>query len=262
MDFGAYGYLSKPVRRTEVLIGVMNALRRRDVEARERATRETLERIVGLRTNALSEALERVEAAATQGRVLQAETIHRWAHSAEHREPGIGRHVKRVSHYCTMLGQAFGLHAESLGLASVLHDVGKVAIPDSILLKPGPVTADERLSIQTHAHVGYEMLQGSCSSLLDLAAVIARTHHEKFDGRGYPRGLSGTDIPLEGRIAAVADVFDALTSDRVYRPAWTISSTVEWMISQRGEHFDPSVLDVFLSSLDEVRTVRALLAAV
>jgi len=258
MDFGAYGYLNKPVRRSAVLIGVMNALRRRDIEARERATRENLERVVALRTSALSDALQRVEAAATQGRVLQAETIHRWAQSAENREPGIARHVKRVSHYCALLGDAFRLHGESLGLASVLHDVGKHAIPDSILLKAGPLTADERLAIETHADVGHDMLAGSCSSLLDLAAVIARTHHEKFDGSGYPRGLAGTDIPLEGRIAAVADVFDALTSDRVYRPAWSLESTIEWMRGERGKHFDPSVLDVFLSSIDEIRTVRSL----
>ncbi|MBA3746499.1 MAG: response regulator [Solirubrobacterales bacterium] len=257
MDFGAYGYLSKPVRRTEVLIGVMNALRRRDIEARERATRENLERVVALRTSALSDALQRVEAAATQGRVLQAETIHRWAQSAENREPGIARHVKRVSHYCALLGHAFGLHAESLGLASVLHDVGKLAIPDSILLKPGPLTADERLAIETHAQIGYDMLSGSCSSLLDMAAVIARTHHEKFDGSGYPRGLAGTDIPLEGRIAAVADVFDALTSDRVYRPGWTVQATITSMRSERDKHFDPVVLEAFISSIDEVQAVRS-----
>ncbi|MDP8908081.1 MAG: HD domain-containing protein, partial [Chloroflexota bacterium] len=199
-----------------------------------------------------------VEAAARQGRVLQAETIHRWAQSSEHRDPGIAGHVKRVSHYCAVLGHAFGLHAESLGLASVLHDVGKLAIPDSIVLKQGPLTVDERLAVETHANVGYEMLRDSCSSLLDLAAVIARTHHEKFDGSGYPAGLAGTDIPLEGRIAAVADVFDALTSDRVYRRGWSVESTIAWMTGERGKHFDPSVLDVFVSSLDEVRAVHSL----
>lgn len=261
IDFGAYGYLSKPVRRTEVLIGVMNALRRRDIETRERATRENLENIVAVRTGALSEALERVELAATQGRVLQAETIHRWAQSAEQRDPGIARHIKRVSQYCAVLGQTFGMHPESLALASVLHDVGKLAIPDSILLKRGPLTANERLAIETHAEVGYEMLRGSSSSLLDLAAVIARTHHEKFDGSGYPRGLTGADIPLEGRIAAVADVFDALTSDRVYRPAWTLEATIEWMTGERGRHFDPDVLDAFFSSIDDVRAVRLRLAS-
>ena len=260
MDFGAYGYLTKPVRRSAVLIGVMSALRRRDVEARERTARLNLEDNLRLRTSALTEALERLEGAAAQGRVLQGETIHRWAQSAEYRDPGIGRHLKRVGQYCAVLGQKLGLHAESLQLASVLHDVGKVAIPDSILLKPGPLTADERLAIETHPGVGYEMLHGSSSGLLDLAAVIAKTHHEKFDGSGYPSGLAGTDIPLEGRIAAVADVFDALTSDRGYRLAWSLETTVAWMERESGQHFDPDVLAVFLGSMDEIRSVRSLLS--
>jgi putative two-component system response regulator len=260
MDYGAYGYLSKPIRRSAVLIGVMNALRRRDIEARERAARLHLEDSLKVRTSALTAALERLEGAAVQGRVLQAETIHRWAQSAEYRDPGIGRHLKRVGSYCAVLGGQFGLHAESLELASVLHDVGKIAIPDSILLKPGSLTADERLAIETHASIGFEMLRGSCSGLLDLAALIARTHHEKFDGSGYPAGLSGTDIPLEGRIAAVADVYDALTSDRVYRAAWSVDKTIAWMIDERGRHFDPAVLDAFLASMDEVRSVESLLS--
>jgi putative two-component system response regulator len=260
MDFGAYGYLSKPVRRSAVLIGVMSALRRRDVEARERATRVHLEDILRLRTSALTEALERVEAAAGRGRVLQAETIHRWAQSAEYRDPGIGRHLKRVGHYSALLGQKFGLHSESLELASVLHDIGKIAISDAILLKPGPLTPDERLVIETHATIGHEMLRGSCSGLLDLAALIARTHHERFDGGGYPAGLSGASIPLEGRIVAVADVFDALTSDRAYRPAWSVDTTIAWMTRERGRHFDPDVLDTFCASMDEVLSVQSLLS--
>ena len=260
MDFGAYGYLSKPVRRSAVLIGVMTALRRRDVEARERAARLNLEDNLRLRTSALTDTLERLEGAAAQGRVLQGETIHRWAQSAEYRDPGIGRHLKRVGHSCAVLGQKLGLHGDSMELASVLHDVGKVAIPDSILLKAGPLTADERLAIETHATVGYEMLRGSSSGLLDLAAMIAKTHHEKFDGSGYPAGLTGTQIPLEGRIAAVADVFDALTSDRGYRLAWSLETTVSWMQRESGKHFDPDVLDTFLASMDEIRSVRSLLS--
>jgi putative two-component system response regulator len=104
------------------------------------------------------------------------------------------------------------------------------------------------------------MLRGSGSGLLDLAAVIAKTHHEKFDGSGYPCGLAGTDIPLEGRIVAVADVFDALTSDRVYRQAWSLETTIAWMTRERGRHFDPEVLDVFLDSMDEIRSVQSLLS--
>ena len=260
MDFGAYGYLSKPVRRSAVLIGVMNALRRHEVEERERRVRTRLEDVLALRTSALTQALQRLEGAARQSRVLQAETIHRWAQSAEYRDPGISRHLKRVGYFCAVLARKFGLHAESVELASVLHDVGKIAIPDSILLKPGPLTAQERLAVEMHAAAGGELLRGSCSDLLDIAAVIAGSHHEKFDGTGYPSGLAGADIPLEGRIAAVADVFDALTSDRVYRPAWSVDTTVAWMTCERGKHFDPEVLDVFLGSMDEVRSAMPLLS--
>jgi putative two-component system response regulator len=239
----------------------MNALRRREVEARERAERADLERAVTARTGALAQALERLEEAAEQSRLLEVETIHRWAVAAEYREPGIGRHVKRMSRYCGVLGGAFGLHPGTLELASVLHDVGKARIPDSILLKPGALTADERLAIETHADIGYEMLRGSGSSVLDLAAVIAQTHHEKFDGSGYPRRLAGDEIPLEGRIAAVADVFDALTCDRAYRQAWTVDATIAWMTRERGQHFDPSVLDALLSSMDEILAIRSALSA-
>jgi putative two-component system response regulator len=257
MEFGAYGYLSKPVRRSAVLIGVMNALRRRDMEIRERAERENLERIVRLRTSALSQALERLEGAAKQSRVLQAQTIHRWAHAAEYRDPGIGRHLERMSRYCAMMGRIFRLHPDSLELASLLHDVGKLAIPDNILLKPGLLTPDERLVIETHADIGYGMLRGSGRSVLDLAALIAWTHHEKFDGSGYPRGLSGSNIPLEGRIAAVADVFDAMTSDRIYRPAWSVDATIAWMKHERGKHFDPDVFDGFVASMDEILAIQS-----
>jgi putative two-component system response regulator len=260
MDFGAYGYLCKPLRRSAVLIGVMTALRRRDVEARERAARLSLEDNLRLRTSALTEALARLEAAATQGRVLQRETIHRWAHSAEYRDPGIGCHLKRVGHYCALLGEKLGLHAESLELASVMHDVGKIAVPESILLKAGPLTAQERLAIETHPTVGNEMLRGSSNGLLNMAATIAKTHHEKFDGSGYPCGLSGAEIPLEGRIAAVADVFDALTSARSYRPAWSTETTIGWMERESAKHFDPDVLKSFLDSMDEIQTFRSLLS--
>jgi putative two-component system response regulator len=257
IDLGAYGFLSKPVSRSAVLIGVMNALQRRDAEARERAERAELEHAVAVRTGALAEALARLEGAAEQGRRLQVETIERWAQAAEYREPGIARHVKRMSRYCGVLGRTLGLQLGSIELASVLHDVGKSRIPDSILLKPGPLTADERLAIETHADIGYEMLRDSGSSVLDLAAMIARTHHEKFDGSGYPRGLAGAEIPIEGRIAAVADVFDALTCDRAYRQAWSLESTVAWMTRERGKHFDPTVLDALLTSMDEIQAIRS-----
>ena len=252
VEFGACGYLTKPVNRSAVLVAARAALRRREERAREQTARTELECTLDLRTLALSQSAARLEDATKHGRVLQAETIHRWARAAEFREPGISGHLQRVSRCCGVLANKLGLHASSLELASVLHDVGKVAIPDRIVLKRGPLTTDERLAIQTHAEIGYEMLSNSNSNILELAAMIARTHHEKYDGSGYPHGLTGTDIPLEGRIAAVADVFDALTSDRVYRAAWSVPSTIAWMTRQRDQHFDPHVLDALTSSIDEI----------
>jgi putative two-component system response regulator len=136
-----------------------------------------------------------------------------------------------------------------LRIASPLHDVGKVGIPDGILLKPGPLTESERRVMERHTEIGYRMLEGSGEELLELAAALALTHHERFDGNGYPRGCKGDEIPIEGRIAAVADVFDALTSERVYRPAHGFDDALEIMRSGRGTQFDPELLDLFLDGL-------------
>jgi putative two-component system response regulator len=132
-----------------------------------------------------------------------------------------------------------------------MHDVGKIAVPDAILFKPGPLTAEERATIELHAEAGYRILVGSGAELLQMAATIARSHHEKFDGTGYPRGLAGEEIPLAGRIAAVADVYDALTSDRVYRPALPVHEALAIMREGRGKHFDPAVLDAFLEIVEQ-----------
>jgi putative two-component system response regulator len=260
MELGAHGYLGKPVSRSEVLIGVASGLRRRDAELRANAERDGLKRLMTARTNDFARALERLEQPAERSRALHVETIHRLARAAEHREPGIGLHLKRFSRYCGVLGRSLGIPSDTLELASVLHDVGTSMIPESILLKPGPLTVDERLAIETHAGVGYELLRDSGTTVLDLAAVIAWTHHERFDGGGYPRGLAGTEIPLEGRIAAVADVFDALTCDRSYRQAWTVDAAVAWMRRESGAHFDPDVVDALLESMDEILAIRGELA--
>jgi putative two-component system response regulator len=197
-------------------------------------------------------------------RQSQRETIYRLSRAAEFRDEDTGRHIESMSHYCYLLAQGLGLDrtwCELLYLASPLHDVGKVGIPDRILQKPGPLDADERAVIQSHAELGYRMLTGSGGEMLELAARVAWTHHEHFDGGGYPRGLAGDEIPIEGRIAAVADVFDALTSDRVYRPAYSTEDAVETMRSLRGTQFDPVILDTFLGSLDEVLEVKDLYRA-
>ena len=143
-----------------------------------------------------------------------------------------------------------------LRAAAPMHDVGKVATPDGILQKQGPLTPEEREEMERHTTVGYEILADSESELLQLAATIALTHHERWDGDGYPQGLAGEEIPIEGRITAVADVFDALLSDRCYRPALSLDDAVEVMRQGRGTHFDPQVVDALLGNLDEALSLR------
>ena len=250
LDLGAYGYIAKPFTQSQITIAVDNALRRRTLEIENRAHREALEQIVHLRTAAL-------ERSAKQLKLTREETVRRLSRAVEYRDEETGGHTERMSRYCALLAARAGLDAESIRTASPMHDVGKVAVPDHILLKPGRLTPDERREMERHASVGHEILAGSGSALLGLAATIALTHHEKYDGTGYPRGLAGTDIPLEGRVAAIADVFDALTSDRSYRAAFAPEKAVEMMSAERGRHFDPELFDLFIGSMDEVLAIRS-----
>ena len=196
----------------------------------------------------------RLEAEAETQRAWN-ETLRRIATAVEYRDEETGAHVERMSAYCELLARHLGFGGEraaTLRVAAQLHDAGKIAIPDHILLKPGRLTQEERRVIESHTEVGYRLLRGTGSPVLDLAAMVAWTHHERFDGSGYPRGLAGDRIPIEGRIATVADVFDALTSDRVYRQAMSVDDAVAIIRAGRGKQFDPEVLDVFLEHLDEV----------
>jgi cyclic di-GMP phosphodiesterase len=257
LALGAYGYLTKPFRPNELLIAVANALRRRTLELEARQHSDHLEELVRERTAALREAFERLERSAGQLRRSRAETIQRLSRAVEFRDPETGHHVERMSAYCGLIAGHMNLHPESMRVASALHDVGKIAVPDSILRKPGGLTPAEHEEMQRHTTIGYELLRGSGGDLLELAARIAWTHHERWDGQGYPRGLQGEDIPLEGRIAAIADVFDALTSDRVYRPAFPVEKAVEMMRDESGKQFDPASAELFLDSLDDVQAIRA-----
>lgn len=189
----------------------------------------------------------------------QEETIMRLSMAVETRDQETGDHIERMGRYCELLAEKLGWSAdrcELLRIAAPLHDVGKIAVPDAILLKPGKLTPEERVEIERHAEIGHEILAGSDSPLLDLAARIALSHHEHWDGGGYPNQLSGEQIPIEGRMAAIADVFDALTSDRVYRPAMTVERALAIMSEGRGSHFDPELLDVFFDSIVEVMMIR------
>jgi methanogenic corrinoid protein MtbC1 len=190
--------------------------------------------------------------ALTELEIAEAEIVRRLSMAVEFRDEDTGAHIERIGRFSTLLAEQVGMDpefCERISHAAPLHDVGKVAIPDSILLKPGPLTPQERAIVETHAEEGYRLVRGSSSAILEMAATIALSHQEKWDGTGYPRGLAGEAIPIEGRIVAIADVFDALTSDRVYRKAFPVDEAVKIMLEQRGRHFDPVLLDAFMEVL-------------
>ena len=181
--------------------------------------------------------------------------INRLARAAEYRDNETGMHVVRMSHYCSIIAkeaQLSSIECEQLFHAASMHDVGKIGIPDNILLKPGRLTKEEFTQMKTHTTIGGTLLDGGNSELLHTAQNIALTHHEKWNGTGYPKGLSSTDIPIEGRISAICDVFDALTSERPYKKEWPIDKAMDEITSQRGEHFDPELLDIFVANLDKI----------
>ena len=258
LTWGAYGYIIKPFRCSEIVIGVTNALRRQELERDNHAHRNHLEETVRSRTEDLWSAIVRLEAAERTVRASRTETIERLAVAGEFRDEDTGFHVARMSWYCKVLARESGDDGlrDHIREASSLHDVGKIGIPDRVLLKPGALSPSERSIMEEHAAIGHRILEGSESPLLRLAAEIALTHHEKIDGTGYPRGLAGDEIPLAGRIAGIADVFDALTSKRVYRAAFPVMQAVEMMREGEGSHFDPDLLAVFLDHLPEVLDIR------
>ncbi len=259
IELGAYGYVLKPFKPNELIINVGNALRRRTLEIENRIHRELLEQTVLARTTALRETIAQLESSDTELRRLREETIRRLSWAAEFRNQETGEHIVRMSLYCALLARLAGLDAEQaelIRIASPMHDVGKIGIPDRILLKPGRLTGEEREVMEAHTEMGHRILAGSGVELLDLAAEMALTHHERIDGSGYPRGLAGNAIPVEGRICAIADVFDALTSDRVYRQAFQPDEARDLMLQGRGTQFDPDLLDLFVGSFDDVLAIR------
>lgn len=197
-------------------------------------------------------------------RLPRHERIRRICLAAESRDHETARHIEQMSRYCGLLAYRIGLEparCELIRKASRMHDIGKLFIPDRILLKPDRLTEEEFAILKRHAEIGHRILHGSKVEWLELAATVALTHHENFDGSGYPRGLAGDQIPLEGRIAAIADVFDALTSKRVYKPAYAPDQAIDIMLDGRGSRFDPALLDVFLSCMDEALAIREEYAA-
>ena len=188
------------------------------------------------------------------------ETINRLVLASEYRDEDTGDHIVRMAAYCVLIAEKHGLpgaEVEKIRIAAPMHDVGKIGIPDDILLKPGKLTGEEFEIIKSHTLIGAKILGGSSSEILQLGAEIALTHHEKWNGKGYPRGLSGTAIPLAGRIVALADVFDALTSKRPYKDAFPFEVACDIIKKDRGEHFDPELTDAFLNNMDAVLKIKA-----
>ncbi len=216
-----------------------------------------LERRERTQVAAVNDELERrVRAATEELRDTQLEVIRRLGQAAEWRDEETGEHIERMSRLCARLAQANGMdeaEADLLHYAAAMHDVGKIGIPDEILLKPGRFTPDERRVMETHTTMGASILAGSRSTLLQLAEEIARTHHERWDGDGYPAGLSGEEIPRAGRIAAICDVFDALTSERPYKDAWSVDEALTEIAAQSGRQFDPELVDAFLTLAPQLR---------
>ena len=238
---GARDFLTKPFETTEVLLRIKNLLETRALHEELRSYSATLEVKVRERTRELAEA--------------QVEILHRLALAAEYRDDVTGRHAERVGVLSALIAASLDLDRERVKVirrAAPLHDVGKIGIPDAILMKPGPLTPAEFEVMKSHTTIGARILSGTDYPLLETARVIAETHHEQWGGGGYSPGMAGEEIPLEGRIVAVADVFDSLTHERPYKSAASVDESLEEIRRERGEHFDPDVADAFLGVAQEL----------
>ncbi len=194
-----------------------------------------------------------------QMRQATLDTIFRLSVAAEYKDPDTAAHLERMSRYSAVVAREMKLAPDRvtmIRLAAPMHDIGKIGVPDAILTKPGKLTDDEYLEMKRHAEIGARILAGSETELLRLSEMIALTHHERYDGTGYPRGLKGEEIPIEGRIVSVADVFDALTTKRCYKPAFPLEDSLRILDEGRGNHFDPDCVDAFMNGLDEILEIK------
>lgn len=245
LELGATDFVTKPVDVYEVKARLSNLLELRRSTLRLRDRNRWLAEEVAKATTIVAE--------------REQELIIRLSKAAEFRDPETGAHITRMANYSLIIAEGLKLPDDDcrlILLAAPMHDVGKLGIPDGILLKPGKLDADEFAIMKTHSMIGHTILRDSPSHLIALGAEIALTHHEKFDGTGYPNGLAGAAIPLPGRIVAVADVFDALTSERPYKEAWPVAKARALLEDSRGSHFDPACVDVFLAAWDQVLEIR------
>ncbi|MDX9754907.1 MAG: response regulator [bacterium] len=245
LRMGAYGYLTKPVDQNEMIVNVVDALERRRLVLLSNSYQKSLEAEVRKQTEAI--------------RMREEEISLRLIAAAEYRDDETGEHIRRMGLIATELAKSAGMamtDVDNLRIAAPMHDIGKIGVPDHILRKPGKLTVEEFAIIKRHTIIGAKILDGSDIPLLQMGREIAMYHHEWWNGNGYPEGLKEEEIPLCARIVSIADVYDALLSPRVYKPAFSEEVALEMMIKERGTHFDPTLFDLFLSILPKISALR------
>ena len=255
VEAGASDFIAKPVEETEFKVRASSLLKLKDAQDSLKSQQAHLEEQVRQRTASLRAALEQMAEAQRLQYLAHLDTVERLAIVAEYKDRVTAQHIERISHYCAILARALKLppgEVELIQHASRMHDLGKIAVPDVILRKPTHLDPPEWLVMREHATIGGTILANSSSELLQAGRVIALSHHERWDGTGYPSGLAGEAIPLWGRICAVADTFDAVTSERSYKPAYSNEVALAILKEGRGSQFDPKIVDAFLQCYDEI----------
>ncbi len=253
LESGADDFLAKPVECTELTARVQSLLKVKAYNDYMRDYQRSLEAEVDKRTQELATAFDRL-------RTASLDTINRLSAAAEYKDEDTGSHIVRMSLYAATVARHLGLGAETADrilYAAPMHDVGKIGIPDAILLKPDKLDPVEWETMKQHTTIGARILASSDSDFIRTGEQIAFTHHERWDGSGYPQGLAGTDIPIEGRVTAIADVFDALTSRRPYKEAFPVAKSLDIIAAERGTHFDPQVVDAFFAARNEILAIKS-----
>ncbi len=259
LSLGADDFLIKPVNPSELQARVRNLLLVKDYRDHMKRHTAELETQVSLRTQELNQAFEELKQVNFQLKESTLDTIRRLSTAAEYRDADTGSHIWRMSHYAQVVAREIKLPSDMVDnilYASPMHDVGKIATPDHILLKPGKLTKEEWSIMEKHTLIGEQILSGSEQALLTMASEIAGGHHERWDGSGYPRGLAGEAIPLVARVTTLADVYDALTTSRVYKDAWLPDEAFEYVKKRSGSHFDPACAEFFLKYRDEIINIQ------
>ncbi|WP_298941007.1 two-component system response regulator [uncultured Psychromonas sp.] len=252
IEAGCDDFITKPVDKNELYSRVKSLLKIKDYNDLKDNYQAQLEAEVASRTASLEKAILSLKAASL-------ETINRLTKAAEYKDEETGAHIQRMSLYSEAVARSFGLDetmTENILFSACMHDLGKISTPDNILLKPGKLDADEWVIMKQHTVVGAQILTGSDSEVIQLGEIIARSHHERWDGSGYPDGLKGSDIPIAARIVAIADVFDALSSERPYKKSFSEDKTFSIIKEGSGSHFDPAVVDAFFAVQDEILAIK------